>query len=238
MEEAWSIIILAAGKGTRMGGDVPKPLVLLGGKPLIEPILHNALEIPFQERVIVISDYTQEVRLRYPDVCFIYCHTEPRGTGAAVQEALRYVTTPFVVIAQADDSYFYSQHSLRRLMAEHQEAHADFTVAVTQVQEALPYAFVTFDDSLRLLEVRKSAEDLQAPPPKYVVTGLYAAQVDWLQRELESVPVSAKGEVPLPGVIDRSLGTEVNLRVFVLPPDEWSGVNTPEELRSAERRLS
>jgi NDP-sugar pyrophosphorylase family protein len=221
-----------------MGGAVPKPLVKLGGKPLVEPIIRNALALPFAERIMVISEFTQAIRDTFDYDRLSYVEAEPKGTGYVVMEALKHVTSSHVVIAQADDSYFYRIHTLKKLMLQHEANKAVFTVGVVRTLEPLPYGSVGYDSSNKLLAIHKKLEDLDLPPPKDVVAGLYAGDVNWLRDKLGHVPVNSKGEIGLPTVIDLGLSAKEPIFVFHIPTDEWYGVNTPEELKEAEKRLS
>ena len=48
-------IILAAGKGSRMNSNIPKPLHKIGGKTIIEHILHNINDAGYDEAIIVLN---------------------------------------------------------------------------------------------------------------------------------------------------------------------------------------
>lgn len=237
MNSDWSLIILAAGKGTRMRGDVPKPLVRLGDKSLIQPIIDTGLSLGLREVIIVISAYTQAIREHFTDTRITYVETEPKGTGAAVQAALAHVATRNVIIAQADDSYFYTRATLERLMQEHAEHTADCSVGVVRSLENLPYAWAESHASGRLVKIHKQLADLEKAPPKDVVAGLYAMNVGWVTPKLARVPENSKGEVSLPPVIDYGLEEGSSIFVFQIPAVEWYGVNTPEELARAQEKV-
>lgn len=238
MHTDWSIIILAGGKGTRMGTDVPKPLVLLGNKPLIAPIIEKSLSLRFREVVVVVSEFTQSICERFTQEGITYVRTEPLGTGHAVAAGLRAVTSDNVIIAQADDSYFYTENTLQQLMRQHLISRGIMTVGVVRTEEALPYASTESDARGRLLAIKKSKQDLLLPPPKDIAAGLYATEVSWVRHRLPKVTVNSKGEVSFPPVIDMALAAGEIVTIFHIPPHEWFGVNTPEELKEAQRRLA
>ncbi len=238
MHNDWSLIVLAAGKGTRMGGSVPKPLVILGGKPLISPIIENALKMEFKEIIVIISEYTRDIKNIFPDPRIICIETEPLGTGHAALAGLDKVTTANVLVVNADDSYFYTQGTLERLIDEHEKNNSICTVGIMRTVERLPYAIADYSDQNKLLCIKKSSDDLQLPPPKYIVTGLYAFRVSWLIPKLKAVPANSRGEVSLPPVIDYGLLERESIFVFHIPEGEWFGINTPEELERARQLIS
>ena len=49
------VIIPAAGKGTRLGGDIPKVMRLCGGKPLLETVLREVSFVPPEKTYIVVG---------------------------------------------------------------------------------------------------------------------------------------------------------------------------------------
>ena len=229
----FTALILAAGKGSRLGGDTPKPLVLINGKPLIEPIIHNCLAL-MPEVLVAVSAYTLGVRELYRD-SRLTCHTViPRGTGANVLDLLAHVRTPHILIAQADDSYFYTQHTLEDLAAKHLESRADFTIASTRTNLPLRYSQVNSDADGRFLYIDTS-DRAKAAPSKDIVCGLYAARTEWLRAMLPRVAPSADGEIGLPWVTLPGLQAGSDMRVFPIPRGQWEGINTQEELESARR---
>ena len=233
-----SLIILAAGKGTRMGGTIPKPLVTLGGKPLIDPIIKNGLSLGFKKLIVVISDYTQEIATLYQNLDVEFVHVEPLGTGYCVLQALSNVETPQVVIAQADDSYFYTPSTLQALVEQHRTTQCKFTVGICHISYPAKYASLDYNKkSLDIYKILKSSNDINLPSPKEVVAGLYTANTKWLKETLAMVPFNSKGEQSLPPVIDLGLANCDVIKAFSIPESEWVGINTPQELVAAQARL-
>src|SRR5215471_5571182 len=83
-----AVIVLAAGAGTRMRSALPKPLHLLGGRPLVMYPLRAAAALDAQSTVVVIGHQAEEVRRALGEG---YCFAEqvPQlGTAHAVEVAL------------------------------------------------------------------------------------------------------------------------------------------------------
>jgi bifunctional UDP-N-acetylglucosamine pyrophosphorylase/glucosamine-1-phosphate N-acetyltransferase len=112
-------IVLAAGKGTRMKSDLPKVLVEVCGRPMIEYVL-DSLAAAGVERTIVVVGYREELvrtALASRSGVEFATQTEQNGTGHAVmmcREQLQGHTGPVVVVA--GDSPLLQSDSLRTLL--------------------------------------------------------------------------------------------------------------------------
>lgn len=232
----WSIIVLAAGKGTRLKSTTPKPLVEINGIPLIQPILEKAEELDLPT-IISISPYTSAIADRYSSEKISYCLAEPLGTGYSAGEALKQVNTKNVIIAQADDSFFYSKETLERLIEEHDAFEADCTLGIYNIKEQLPYGWTEYQGS-KLIKIHWAKEDTLKESPKDVVCGLYAFNSQWLKEALSTLSASHNGEIPLPGVFDYAISNNSKAMVFKVPDGQWRGINTQEELKIARDEAS
>ncbi len=100
-------LIFAGGKGSRLGDSVPKPLVIIKGKPLIgnqidyvqsfNEVNHIILALGYKSADVI--DY---VRASYNCMKIFFSIEEyPAGTGGALKRALQKTTTLFTVNATA-----------------------------------------------------------------------------------------------------------------------------------------
>src|SRR6185295_13355939 len=81
-------IILAAGKGTRMNSALPKVLVGLKGKPLIQHVIDSVKDLGSKHRPVIVVGYKYEMVQSYLGSNFIYAFQEGQfGTGHAVLAA-------------------------------------------------------------------------------------------------------------------------------------------------------
>ncbi len=97
-----NVVILAAGKGTRMHSALPKVLHAIGGKPMLGHVLEQASALGSDRTVIVYGYGGQAVPSAFENAAVEFVCQEPQlGTGHAVQQALPYLqaggTTPGVV---------------------------------------------------------------------------------------------------------------------------------------------
>lgn len=102
-------IILAGGKGSRMEGDTPKPLVVARGKTLIEHQLDYLLGSGVISRVVVsvghrAQEVIEHIKARYGDSDIVFAVEEqPLGTAGGLKLAMKECTAPRVVALNGDD---------------------------------------------------------------------------------------------------------------------------------------
>jgi molybdenum cofactor cytidylyltransferase len=83
-----AVVVLAAGRGTRFGGDIPKPLVELGGRPLLSYALDAARTSAVGPVAVVVSD--ERVAAIVPDRVDLLRNNEPEsGIASSLRVALR-----------------------------------------------------------------------------------------------------------------------------------------------------
>jgi bifunctional UDP-N-acetylglucosamine pyrophosphorylase/glucosamine-1-phosphate N-acetyltransferase len=88
-----AVAILAAGKGTRMKSDLPKVLHSLGGRSLVEQVLHSCSSLSASRQMVIIGyqgDRVQEALHSFGNLEFVP-QTQQLGTGHAVQQLIPYL---------------------------------------------------------------------------------------------------------------------------------------------------
>jgi bifunctional UDP-N-acetylglucosamine pyrophosphorylase / glucosamine-1-phosphate N-acetyltransferase len=88
-----SIVILAAGQGTRMKSDRPKVLHLLAGKPMVQHVIDASLSLNPEQLVMVVGHKAEQIesQLAGQSLSYVY-QTEQLGTGHAVAQCISVVT--------------------------------------------------------------------------------------------------------------------------------------------------
>lgn len=116
-----TVIVLAAGQGTRMRSRLPKVLHPAAGRPLLQHVLRAAREVEPEAVAVVVGYGSAAVRERFADAGVTFVEQpEQRGTGDAVArcaEALAGRSGPFVVLS--GDGPLVTGDALRRLLAAH-----------------------------------------------------------------------------------------------------------------------
>ncbi len=89
MSKPLNIVILAAGKGTRMYSDTPKVLHQIGGKSILAHVIDCAKALKPQKLIVVVGFGHEKVKAHFADEPIIWVNqTEQLGTGHAVQQAV------------------------------------------------------------------------------------------------------------------------------------------------------
>lgn len=116
-----SAVVLAAGKGTRMKSELPKVLVPVCGRPMIDYVLDVLLDAGLEQILVVVGyrqDLVREALAGRPRVSFVE-QTEQLGTGHAVMMCRPHLESQDgAVLVVTGDSPLIQRDSVARLLAE------------------------------------------------------------------------------------------------------------------------
>ena len=232
------VIILAAGKGTRMRSAIPKVLHKLAGKPLLEHVVATARNLSPTKIHVVVGHGSEQVSAAVSgdDVT---CHKQQNqlGTGHAVAQALPQCDPASNVSILFGDVPLMSAKTLQNLLASTTDAPS---VLAAHIPDPTGYGRVIRDAHQRFVEIveEKDASEEQRAVQE-VNTGVIAAPASLLTTLLSRVNnQNAQAEYYLPDVlgIAREDGMTVNV-VVSKDPAEILGVNNRLQLEELERIL-
>lgn len=118
---ALDVVIMAAGKGTRMKSSMPKVLHPLAGKPLVQHVIDTAHAL-HTRRTILITGHGAEIvepllQKAYPQKALQFAKQMPQlGTGHAVQQALPLLDDDGVVVVLSGDVPLTQADTLQALI--------------------------------------------------------------------------------------------------------------------------
>ena len=220
-------VILAAGRGTRLKEHtdlVPKPLVSIAGRPILERILESLPE--GIKDIFIITNYKEEQLQAY---CATYergsairCITqgEMTGTYGALKSAAPYLASSFLVI-NGDD--IDSTGDLERLIVEPRA----MGVARRKIEG---YYSITTDADGNFENMLPQTEH-ERKNGALIATGAYVLDADFFSLP----PVQMRdGEYGIPHTL-RAARDIYPVAIIELP--DWIQINTPEDLVQAEERL-
>ena len=234
------IVILAAGKGTRMKSARPKVLHRVAGVPMIEHVLGAAGALQPQSTTLVIGHQADALRaalLTHPQLSFVV--QEPQlGTAHALlttEPALRGATGTLVLLS--GDVPLLSANTLKMLIDRHESAGAAATVVTAIVDEPKGYGRIVRSGE----QIARIVEDRDASPEERAIreinSGIYAFALDGLFEALRGIASeNAQHEYYLPDIValyqKRGLGVAT---LTVTDADEIRGINSRIELAAVSR---
>jgi bifunctional UDP-N-acetylglucosamine pyrophosphorylase/glucosamine-1-phosphate N-acetyltransferase len=232
-----ALIVLAAGQGTRMNSDLPKPLHRLGGVPLIAHALSAGAALEPARIVVVTGHGADAVEAAIDDLMpFATCvRQDPQlGTGHAVLQAADTLAGfEGDVIVMYADTPFVSAETLAAMQA----ARTTHDIVVLGFEAADPGRYgrlILEGDSLKRIVEAKDAN-----PEELALTtcnsGLLAADAATLMRLLVRVTNdNASGEYYLTDVPALAAAEGLGATAILCPEAETLGINSRAELASAE----
>jgi bifunctional UDP-N-acetylglucosamine pyrophosphorylase/glucosamine-1-phosphate N-acetyltransferase len=233
-------MILAAGKGTRMGGDLPKVVHPVGGRPMICPIV-DACVAAGVGRVIVIVGYKQElVREALSGYTVEFAvQAEQNGTGHAVLCAREALGTKHAdTLILAGDGPLIRASTLTTLIGKHRASGAAATLATSIIEDPTGYGRIVRDGSGRFKEI---VEHKVATPEQRGIKEINPSYYCFRRVEL----FEALGQVQ-PNAVSKELYLTDALAVLLrqgkrvevvpaVPPEDVLSINTPAELAVVDR---
>ena len=232
-----SVIILAAGKGTRMESDLPKVLHHLAGAPMLLHVMKSSATIE-PERLVIITghgaDAVGAVARDYSETAQVVLQSEQLGTGHAVSQAKSALAdcTGDVIVLYGDTP-FVRPETLQALLAARKTA--DIVLLGFQAANAGRYGRLVMQGSavLRIVEYKDASEQERAIT--FCNSGVICAKADVLFSLLEAVGNdNASKEYYLTDIVQ--LANDRNLSVTAVHCDEAEtmGINSRAELAQAE----
>jgi bifunctional UDP-N-acetylglucosamine pyrophosphorylase/glucosamine-1-phosphate N-acetyltransferase len=207
MVPAATVLILAAGEGTRMRSTLPKVLHPICGRPMILWPLQAAREAG-AARVIVVDNPKERLAEHLPAGVEVAVQAEPRGTGDAVAAgaALLDGDEAGVVLVINGDMPLITADAIAGLLAAHEAAGAGATLATMELADPTGYGRIVraADGGVERVVETKVAGD--ATPEELAIrevnAGLYAFAAPALREALKWLRAdNAQGEVYLPDVV-------------------------------------
>jgi bifunctional UDP-N-acetylglucosamine pyrophosphorylase / glucosamine-1-phosphate N-acetyltransferase len=240
----FAIVIMAAGKGTRLKSKRPKVLHEIGGKPLLAHVIAAAVSVvPAEDVYVVVGHEAERVKsaVAATGVNFVL-QTEQRGTGHAIQSAQSAVEKYDDFLVLSGDAPLIRKETIAGIRDFHVEQKAAMTILAASPSESHGYGRVIrkHPASVEVLAVvEQKALSPEQEKIKEVNSGFYAFQTGPLYRHItELKTANVHGEYYLTDMA--GILTAAGERVVALEaefPEEILGANTIAELVQLDSQL-
>jgi bifunctional UDP-N-acetylglucosamine pyrophosphorylase/glucosamine-1-phosphate N-acetyltransferase len=231
-----NIIILAAGKGTRMHSNTPKVMHEIGGKPILAHVINCAKTLNPQKIIIVYGYGGEIVREAFSkENIFWVNQAEQLGTGHAVQQAVPYLDKDATTLIMLGDVPLVDAETCKSLVVL---ANNQLAILSFNNQNPTGYGRILREISGNVSAIieHKDASLAQRNITE-VNTGIMAMPNMHLTKWLSKITNNnVQGEYYLTDIVELAVQQGVDV-VAEITADEWSvtGINSKTDLAQIER---
>lgn len=237
-----AVVILAAGKGTRMKSAKAKVLHEVHYQAMVAHVLDATAALLPTQKIVVVGHQAQQVQEALAKQDCVFARQEQQlGTGDAVLAAENAMANDIdTVMILCGDTPVIQSSTLTSLLARHQEAAAPLTLVTTVLQDPTNYGRIIRDKKDRIIGIveEKDASEEQRQINE-VNAGIYCVNRDFLFRTLRTVDSNnQQQEVYLTDIAKKAFDSGQAIEGFLHgDATELLGVNSRSELARAEQLL-
>ena len=236
------IVILAAGKGKRMGADVPKVLVKIKGKPMIEYLINSVKKSGVdKEPIIIVSPENEQIikkALRKFKVKYAI-QDKQLGTGHALACAKKQIGKNVDhVLCFYGDHPFINASTIKRIARSHNGPITMMTTAVMDFKSWRKNFYhwgrvLRSNGHIKAIVEFKDAED-NIKKIREVNPAIYCFETKWLWKNIKKLNnKNAQNEYYLTDLIKLAFSQKLYVESFPIDCEEAIGINSKEELATA-----
>ena len=235
------IIILAAGKGTRMKSEKAKVLHSLSGRPMILYVMDTAAKVTTEKDIIIVignqADKVKRVVFEKADVKFAL-QKEQRGTGHAVQCALPELSKDCAnVVILSGDVPLIKSSTISELIADHVKNGNTITVLGVCLENPFGYGRIIESVSGCVKKIVEQADADDAEKNINIVnSGIYCVKRDFLELSLSQIKSNNnQNEIYLTDIVEVASNGRKKIGLKICKDQtEVMGINTPQDLLKIE----
>ena len=230
-----SIVILAAGQGTRMKSARPKVLHQLAGKPLLQHVVDSSRALEPEQIIVVVGHGADQVQaaMQGQDLYFVG-QREQLGTGHALQQCLDHINPGNAVLVLSGDVPLIRAETLASMI----EQTSDAALCILSFEPENPFGYGRIIRNQQA--VQAIVEQKDATPEQQAIgecySGLMLIRGDKLQRLATALENdNAQKEYYLTDAVGIAVADgDTVIAVVCTDPDEVSGVNNQRQLAAVE----
>jgi bifunctional UDP-N-acetylglucosamine pyrophosphorylase/glucosamine-1-phosphate N-acetyltransferase len=232
----FSVVVLAAGKGTRMKSSLPKVLHPIGGKPMVQHIVDTVNKLGATNIHVIYGHGREQLQSKLSHNDLSWCLQEQQlGTGHAVQQAIPYIKDNEDVLILVGDAPLIKESTLKQLIAVKKDA--DLALLTVNLEDPTGMGRIIRQGEQVTAIVEHKDATKQQRQIKETNTGMMIMGGSDLKRWLSALNCNnAQGEFYLTDVIE--MAAKEGKSIHASQPScaiEVEGINNRVQLASIER---
>ena len=234
-----NIVLLCAGKSSRLKFNLPKVILPINGKTLLQRSLHSLGKLS-PSKTIIVAGFKKELvinlskTLNYKNLNFVV-QKEQLGTGDAVKKTASSLDNKSIALIMNGDTPFVDEGTINQALSQYRKTKSVFTIATTKPSSPFGYGRILRDNDGQILDIveEKDCDDKQKLI-KEVNAGLYLIATDYLKKFVKKIKKNKNSEYYLTDLVN--IFVRNGLRVDSVPiKDErkFININTFDDYREA-----
>lgn len=233
------VIILAAGKGTRMYSSKPKVLHTLGGKVLLQHVVDTAKELAATSINVVYGHGGEQVKKLLADESVNWCEqAEQLGTGHAVQQAIDYISDESDILILYGDVPLLSPTTLNHLLSAKQ--YHKIALLTANLQNPSGYGRIVRDSAHVIQKIVEEKDADEATKLIFEInSGVMVVSGRELKKWLSQLDNNnVQNEYYLTDLIELAVKQDEQVASYIVANDkEIEGINNKIQLAALEREF-
>jgi len=240
-ENFFSVIILAAGKGTRLGGKIPKPLSIINKESVICKIIKTVLKLKTEEIIIVVGHKAKQVITQVCDyfkgidnITFAL-QKKLNGTLGAVEIGLANVSqnSNHILVLPSDNGWFLKFITLQRLIRNHIKERAVVSILLSR----------DFDDNLHKIEYQVLNNQVSAVRLRssnsnnrnsFSGTGIMCIEKEYIKKNKHLIEPLPNREYTISRIIEIAITENKVVGYVIAKKNEIMTINTKKDLENVK----
>ncbi|TYB93773.1 MAG: NTP transferase domain-containing protein [Kosmotoga sp.] len=234
-------IILAAGLGTRLKKETPKPLVYIKGKPMVKHIVEKIRFINEKAEIImVIRKETHEQfkkNLTFDNLSYVF-QEKQLGTAHALKCAIENLLGKEELLIMYSDTVLIRKKSLKKLIDMHRDNGNTVTFLSGTSNNRYPYALVVRNEQNQIIKMYEKKVPKTNPPFEFYV-GPIIIESEVARTYIDDIePDPNTGEYYIADLVNKIIENNYSVQSLIIDDErEYLGINTPEDFKKAESLL-
>lgn len=236
-----SVVVLAAGEGTRMASELPKVMHPLAGRPMISSVVEAGRNLEPTSLTVIVGNGADLVSRTVGDDVRCVTQAERLGTGHAVRQAEQFIAGQAeTVLVLYGDTPLIRPKTLRLMLQHHDDQKAAVTLLAFQVKDPSGYGRIVRDRAAG--QVQRVAEEADASPEQRLVRevsgGVFCFHDPWLWKNLARIEREPGREIHLTDLVAMACSQGQTVATLAVDdPREAIGLDNRLELAEAEAEM-